>query len=711
MASTIQLNFFGKSYKNFLYQLSFQKTINAINEKQVSFNIPEYIFRQGKDKTVIRIKLFTNDLKENREHKFNVYYGINKVNISLYYLNDYTYEFIFFKKAKKICILEDDFIELDTMGNKDLERLVLINYGFSDLFINNKSYNLIDIKRRNCIEINSDSYQFTEVDLEKDLFIVKPIEEKEEFDVNFFKKYEELLKNFEKELEELFKSHDDEYYNNIKKLVDKFSIIKTHESLNFNKENLYLNNIFENNSFLNEELLFNYFLCTYFLDNENDFKNSRQVVNTFITQIKLSKEKILSFKEVTKFEKIRALNAIFLTNDQFTSIDKVSFLNIKAINILQSENNSIIRKVFNFLNGVIANLEFENILFPKLLYLDDGLGFYQKKLVYTYDLCNLEMIKSNLKAYLPQVLIFYNIENGEKAFTTAEFGGIGINEFHLFKKIEPKPKYIFYDKDISLIDKDKDDDIAMDIAIYVIHESFENKKFSFTENGIQSPKKMVDNPNNLIELKYKGDFLENDNEREYISEANKNNDEEGDFLENCYGKYDNTLIIKLLLDMKNKGKLIYRPDLFVDSGKKLKEYVTLRTICEKKQIELNFDKKLTIEDEIGQMKIFIGNKKEEINMGSSKIEKENSNLGKKTKRDSEDHGSRKIDEKSIFELTKIMPYDEVVKIVKNRVLKKYGFKEDPFIKRNMEKELIKLNRGDDYYHDLVFLIAQYKKKV
>ena len=313
---------------------------------------------------------------------------------------------------------------------------------------------------------------------------------------------------------------------------------------------------------------------------------------------------------------------------------------------------------------------------------------------------------------MPQLLIFYNIENGEKAFTASEFGGIGINEFHLFKKIEPKPKYICYDKDISLIDKDNDDDIAMDIVIYLIHESFENKKFSFTENGFHSTKKVVDIQNNLIELKYKGDFMENDNEREYIFETNKNNDEKGNFLEDCYGKFDNNLIIKLLLDLKNKGKLIYRPDLFVDSGKKIKEYITLRAICEKKQIELNFDKKLTVEDEIGQMKILIGNKKEDICIGLNKIEKKgNSILGIKTKRDTEDYESRKIDEKSIFELTKILPYDEVVKIVKKRVIKKYGFKEDPFIKKNFEKELIKLNRGDDFYHDLVFLIAQYKKKV
>ena len=227
MSPTIQLNFFGNTYKNFLYQLSFQKTINKINEKQISYNIPEYVFKYGKDKAVIRIKLFTSDLKENREHKFDVYYGNNKANVSLYFLNNYTYEFIFFKKTKKISFFEDDFTELDKMGNENLERLVLINYGFTELYINNKSYDLHGIIRNNCPEIISDSYQITEVDLEKNLFIVKPLEEKDEFDANFFRDNRELLNTFEKELESLFQSKDDEYDNNIENLGDRFSVIKT----------------------------------------------------------------------------------------------------------------------------------------------------------------------------------------------------------------------------------------------------------------------------------------------------------------------------------------------------------------------------------------------------------------------------------------------------------------------------------------------------
>jgi len=118
----------------------------------------------------------------------------------MHYLNDYSYEFIFFKKTKKICLLEDEFTELDTMGNENLERLVLINYPFNDLNINGNYYNL----HKNCPEKIFNSYQITEIDLEENLFIVKPIEEKDEFDSKFFEDNEELLNNFESELELLF---------------------------------------------------------------------------------------------------------------------------------------------------------------------------------------------------------------------------------------------------------------------------------------------------------------------------------------------------------------------------------------------------------------------------------------------------------------------------------------------------------------------------
>ena len=56
--------------------------------------------------------------------------------------------------------------------------------------------------------------------------------------------------------------------------------------------------------------------------------------------------------------------------------------------------------------------------------------------------------------------------------------------------------------------------------------------------------------------------------------------------------------MKLLLSLKNKGKLINRHYLFVGNNNNLEKYVILRTIAEEKNIPLIFNEKMSIEDEI-----------------------------------------------------------------------------------------------------------------
>ena len=112
----------------------------------------------------------------------------------------------------------------------------------------------------------------------------------------------------------------------------------------------------------------------------------------------------------------------------------------------------------------------------------------------------------------------------------AEFGGVCINETNLLKnkKFIKTEKYINYHFDTSLKEEEKDD-IAMDIVIYLIHEVFGHKKFAFSENGINSPKKVVNSNNKIIGLKYKGGLIENDKENEYILESNNEKGDSGHF--------------------------------------------------------------------------------------------------------------------------------------------------------------------------------------
>ena len=56
-------------------------------------------------------------------------------------------------------------------------------------------------------------------------------------------------------------------------------------------------------------------------------------------------------------------------------------------------------------------------------------------------------------------------------------------------------------------------------------------------------------------------------------------------------------------------------------------------------------------------------------------------------------------------------YDEVVKIVKERVINKFALKLDIFIKKNLYNELQKLSPEDSYYGDIIFLISYYNKKI
>ena len=55
-------------------------------------------------------------------------------------------------------------------------------------------------------------------------------------------------------------------------------------------------------------------------------------------------------------------------------------------------------------------------------------------------------------------------------------------------------------------------------------------------------------------------------------------------------------------------KLNYRTDLFIDSREKKILYL-FKEIAEKEKINLNFDKKLSIENEITEIKNLIKNKK------------------------------------------------------------------------------------------------------
>ena len=105
--------------------------------------------------------------------------------------------------------------------------------------------------------------------------------------------------------------------------------------------------------------------------------------------------------------------------------------------------------------------------------------------------------------------------------------------------------------------------------------------------------------------KYEKHFKKNDDRSEYILASNLNKGDSGHFLELSYNKFNNKLITEILVSMKNKDKLINRPDLFTSSDGILEKYAILKEIVKEKKIVFEFEDKMSIEDEINIMEIKI----------------------------------------------------------------------------------------------------------
>ena len=803
MSASIELNFFYFIKNIDRFQLSFQKDVQDIDEEKKIIPIPEYVFKHGKDKSHIIIKLFQINSNKSNEYNFNVYYGKNKAYVQLDSLDTKTYEIIL-KSIENLLISRKNkvFNELDNIENTDKKRLVLINYESNCISINGEVYDLNEIVQNNCNLITS-SYQLSEIDLKSKKFIIKPFKPKDECKLDFLIRHKEEYQNFVKDLENLFFCDDMDYITNINEIQKNYKYLDNYGFINFHKTNEYLEQLFKLNHTLDIDLFYNFFKCIYFFDYMNMFIDNRIITQCFFNKIDEIFEEIKEKDNIPIYEKIRGLNALFFTNDKLKNINELNSLNIKYYFTSEIVGNSILDKVFKFFDKYIDNLNENSAVYENLLFLYGGYGYYNKELVYTYDLNNLQMLKLHLKEVLPKIIIFCNIKNEEIAFITPEFGGMVINEFHLLKNYQniKDIKKINYNYAYEAAFTEEElNDISMNIVLDSFHENFGHEKYASVEAEISSPKKIINKKNELIELKHIEEFKSNDN-NEYILTSKKPKGDSGHFLELGYGKVDNILITSLLFNMKNKGKLINRPDLFIDSGEKLREYVYLRKAIEKKKIEYNFNSDMSIEEEIKKMNEIIDKfKKEEepkdneifnfdenerkiklltkkrksdysiqefeidikrhnpnslkshemkeetvpfdsqeiaggtgihiynpniiIEEKKKEVEKKKQQTNKKKAKDNKqekqvvsqvsnivDKNSKKEVEFTLLERIKNKTREEIIEISEKRIMEKYKFKCDESLLFNMRNKLKELDENDPYFYDLLFVIAEYKKKV
>ena len=154
-------------------------------------------------------------------------------------------------KNVKITVFGKEFKELDNLGNKDRERLTLINYYCGNIRINGRDIDLTSIVSQNSIESEITFNQISILDFENNKYIIQPIKEKSEYNVNFLEVNKALVLNFENNFNNFLNSDIWNYKNFGEEIKKKYQIIKNHGSLDLNRDDNYLNEIFNKNKFLN----------------------------------------------------------------------------------------------------------------------------------------------------------------------------------------------------------------------------------------------------------------------------------------------------------------------------------------------------------------------------------------------------------------------------------------------------------------------------
>ena len=753
MISSIELNFYSKSSKLIKsFKLSFQDSKKGIEFESYNFTLPDNLFSFNKEKTIL--SLFLWDDKEEYEYLFYVYKGKNQAYIQLDYLFKTVFELIIYsEKEYEIKSLGKRLNKLDSLGNKYRKRLILINTD-NNIVINNKGVSLSQIvfsnyenkySTTNFYQISAFFYNEKYENKFENQFIVKKIYKKEEkYDFEILKN-KNLLNEFLKDTEIEIKKTN--FLTSIFNLKRKYNEIFKAELPKLNQDDDYTNHLCEINDLKDLEPFYTIYLANIIFKNQI-ILNNQELLLSITRRLKEDFYNISLKNNISLDEKIKIMSIYFTLYKDCKEILHINSLKIKIYILSERQENSIMDKVCKFYDNFIELLNEDSKIFFYLLELNSGIGYFHKKKVYTFDLTNIDMVKKHLKSLFPKSLTIYNFyksqEHNGRAFCTNKTSGIALNEIFLLPENNNNIDIDYNSNNNQNISEEESDEIAMNIVLYLFHEFLGHKKFHSSEEGNDSPKKIV-KKNKLITLKNQSDFNINDKNSEFILISSIDKGDSGHFLELCYDKYNNQTIFKLLLSLDNKGKLIYRPDLFTKSNEDLKKYVILKIIAEEKKILFQIDKNMTIEDEINAMcqkidyqkyieeektikenkkknnknssdnyigKSYKGNKKEFFVSLEKNKEKDNKNEiisdnGEEKIEEEENSDDEEQEESDSEEIVdKLKEENEGYKILK-RVLEKFNLKNDEELSYNIEKIMNQEGLTEEDQKDLDYLYLQF----
>lgn len=731
LTPSLELNFFFLHQKFIVkFKLSFDDIIKDIEPKVYRFNLPDGLFNNGKDKSIVSITLYSKE--EYQDFPFYVNKGENRVYVGLDYLFWSVYQLIIYSKEEyTISQLGKNFDKFDSLGNKYRSRITLINTE-PKFLLNGESVNLNKIAHYN-YEDNSESqnefYQIS-VQLEKDIndnkmknqFIVKKIEEDNEIDdIKFILDNKKNLTDFWTELENVLMN--DNIIMNYENLKNKNKDIFKMKIPYIKENNQYINN--DNMDDLNS--CFIALFVTIVLKKYSVLKGEKYLKEVF-NKAKDNFKFISTKTNINNEEKLKILATYLLLYSDCEDLSELDSIKIRHFIFNEKDNNSIMDKVYQFYQAFFNQLTEDSNIFFYLLQLNSGIGYSHKQKVYNFDLTTVESVKNHLNNLFPKFLTIYDYNNNKvrdyEAFCSQQTGGIAIDLNYLIQN--DKCKDIDFNSQTLNISENDANEIAMTIVLFLFHEFMGHKKFRNSVNKNSSPIKILRN-NKIIQLKYELDFKKNDEKSEYILTTKEGKGDSGHFLELCYNKFNDKLIMKHLINMKNIGKLLKRADLFIKSPELIEKYVTLRKIAEEKGMTFKFSDTMSIEEEISEMnsKIDIDqymkdkrekeeeddkNNKSSLTFKKSKYPKRKSHLKvseKVEKKNSSDEISQEEEnsEEGDERVKKRKIEDKEIR----RILKKFDFKYDEDLLSNVENKMDETGLSQDDLDDLNYLYIKFMK--
>lgn len=693
------------------YKLSFEDNIRKIDSLEEIIDVPEDVFKYGKDKSKIAIDFFSSSNEIMKTTEFPIYYySENNIYLGLGEDgNGYNLEFVF-KNAKDLKIIknEKEFNSFDTLGTKDRKKLTLINYSLQYININQKDINIREVIEKSG-SVKSNFYQIS-INLEDTKnIIVQPIETLEMPDFHLIMKKSKFFDKFYNELLELMNDKYN-YNNHYYMLVSEYSEKKVDIiNYNLNRPPKYLDEYFEKN-IIEIDKVYKYQIFQLFHQGKKKYAKNKENFQKVLEKTNELYKKISEDEKLKIYEKLALLIKTTFLYLRCKDINSFNKMNVRYFILSECEKNSILDKTKRMFEKFNSQITEESKIFPYLLNLDSGIGYCNGESVYTFDMSNLKMIQDHLNQLLPKFLILYNYDSDLSGETNKTITGIAVNEKWLFKKHSTRK--IIYDKAIDKNDEYNTNDIVVNLFVLLLHEYMGHKKFAYNRNRCSSPKKIINELNKLIELKRICDFKEEDGNYYILHRKCINKSDSGCFIESSFGKYGNNLITNILMEVNGKKNLIERTDLFADKTCEiLRKYIILKYAAQEKQI--NIEKNSSIEDEIQELekvinyedlisecikqkenqllgkKILKSNDQEDsINSSENKNKKKKyqefdlteksisvSNLKEELTEENEDDDSEYSDEEKEFER------------LYQKIIKKYGFKENELLIYEISKKI------------------------